>query len=290
MATNFAKAVNSISGYVGSPYRAPSGTTLTFTAAHGISSSTFDNSGWVRVTIVHAGIPKVILKATAAPSSTTLTINGAVDGTTDNYTCVSGDVAELRITAGAFTAIHTAVNTLENAGGGTVTIGGTVSGGTNNGILYVNGSGYLADSGPTWDGTKLSIPNFVSLYTWTTYGNAGWIDFATTGPSGIGSGGVGTVVWIAYAYSAYNYFHDSNAGDIVYRNANGKRLLFGIDNGSGDAESVFQVTASKVNFSQPISLPVMANASAANSTLFIDSSSSNKLCWKDSGGTLHYST
>lgn len=171
-ATNFGKAINNIACNVGSPYRAPSGSTLTLTAAHGIPSSTFDNSGWVRVTIAHAGIPKVILKATAAPSSTTLTISSpyAIDGTTDNYTCVNGDVAELRICAGAFSDIHTAVNNLESGTNAVTKIGNDVVSGTSGRVLFVDSNTHLAqDSGLTWNATDKTFAitttgNYGSLY------------------------------------------------------------------------------------------------------------------------------
>lgn len=44
-----------------------------------------------------------------------------------------------------------------HTGEGGVVIGGAISGGTNNRIIYVNGSGVLADSGPTWDGSSLTV-------------------------------------------------------------------------------------------------------------------------------------
>jgi hypothetical protein len=50
--------------------------------------------------------------------------------------------------------------------------------------------------------------------------------------SGIGTGGAGTNPWIAYTKAAGNWFTDSTAGDVAYRNTSGK-LLFG--NTSGNA-------------------------------------------------------
>lgn len=184
MATSFASAVNNIANYVGSPYRAPSGSTLTLTAAHNIPSSAFDNSGWVRVTISHAGTPKVILKATAAPSSTTLTIDGAVDGTTDNYTCVNGDVAELRITAGAFTAIHTAVNNLETGSSAVTKIGNAVTSGTSGSVLFVDGSGNLGQDNARfqWDSSAHGV-----VITTTTDNNPLRVvnNYTTYGPAAL---------------------------------------------------------------------------------------------------------
>lgn len=146
MATSFATPVNSISGYVAYPFRASGGDTLTFTLPHGIPSSAFYNNGWVRVTIISGGVPKVILKATNNPSTTTLHIaSGTLEGTTD-YTCVDGDIAELRITAGAFSDIQTAVNELETGTNAVTKIGNSVVSGTNNCVLYVDGSGHLGNT------------------------------------------------------------------------------------------------------------------------------------------------
>lgn len=195
MATTFATPVNSIQNYVGYPYRAPSGSTLTLTANHNIPSSAFDNSGWVRVTIIHLGVPKVILRAWSAPSSTTLAISGAIDGTTDNYTCVSGDVAELRITAGAFADIHTAVNNLETGSTAVCKIGNAVSGGTSKSVLFVDASGNLAQDNADfqWDDstktltltTTISSNPLVVKNNYTSYGPA--VFLGQRGSSGTGN-------------------------------------------------------------------------------------------------------
>lgn len=60
---------------------------------------------------------------------------------------------------------------------------------------------------------------------------AHWINLPTTGPSGIGSGGAGVNPWVSYAATSGNWFSDSSAGDICYRNTGGK-LLFGISTGA----------------------------------------------------------
>lgn len=181
-ATNFGKAVNNIACYVGSPLRTTGGGTLTLTAAHGIPSSTFDNSGWVRVTIARAGVPKVILKATAAPTTTTLTISSpyAIDGTTDNYNCQNGDVAELRICAGAFSDIHTAVNNLESGTNAVTKIGNDVVSGTSGRVLFVDSNTHLAqDSSLTWNSTD-------KTFAITTTGNYGSLYIDRQGTTGGG--------------------------------------------------------------------------------------------------------
>jgi hypothetical protein len=53
-----------------------------------------------------------------------------------------------------------------------------------------------------------------------------WMDFPTTVPSGLGSGGVGVNAWVAYASSAGNWFSDATVASINYRNITG-RMLWG---------------------------------------------------------------
>jgi hypothetical protein len=74
-----------------------------------------------------------------------------------------------------------------------------------------------------------------------------------------------------------------NQGVVIQQAASPTALPFQVQNSSATALMSVRPDGS-------LNLPVIANASAVNSSLFIDSSASNKLCWKDSGGTLHYST
>jgi len=57
-------------------------------------------------------------------------------------------------------------------------------------------------------------------------GTGSWVNMPTTGPSGIGSGGVGVDAWLAYCSIANNWFAGSAVGDIAIRNTTG-RILFG---------------------------------------------------------------
>ncbi len=69
-------------------------------------------------------------------------------------------------------------------------------------------------------------------------GNTGtWVNFDTTGPSGIGTGGPGANPWIAYVQGGGQWFGDALAGDVAYRNQTG-RLLFGTTAG----DSVMRMT------------------------------------------------
>jgi hypothetical protein len=59
-----------------------------------------------------------------------------------------------------------------------------------------------------------------TIYEWGPLSSqaALWIDMATTGSSGIGSGGPGVNAWMAYSPGPGNWFSNSSTADICYRN------------------------------------------------------------------------
>lgn len=79
-----------------------------------------------------------------------------------------------------------------------------------------------------------------------------WIDMPTTGASGIGSGGAGANAWLAYCSGNNFWFNGSLTGDVAIRNANTKRLLIGIDNGSGTANPSITVTGTQTSISASV--------------------------------------
>ena len=91
----------------------------------------------------------------------------------------------------------------------------------------INGAGYQLTNV-----AGASITNFLG---------GTWIDMPTSGASGIGSGGAGSNAWLAYASGVGFWFSDSQVGDVCYRNAVGHNILMGIDNGGGNAQSMFRI-------------------------------------------------
>jgi hypothetical protein len=158
--TNFAKPINNIATTVAAPYTAGSGS-LTVASAAGI---TLTAGQWVRVSTFRQGAPLSILKATAVAGNV-LTIAGGIDGYTDVNLLV-GDAAELRVTAGAFADMQTALNNLEN--------------GSNLPIFRASGSGHASGAVPDPGATAGTTRFLREDVTWAV-------------PSGGGGGAVSSV-------------------------------------------------------------------------------------------------
>lgn len=98
--------------------------------------------------------------------------------------------------------------------------------------LDVNGSVNIGSTG-----------NKLKLIEWNP-GKGYWIDIPVVSgiPTGIGSGGQGYNAWIAYTGVAGQWFPNSTAGDLCYRNASGK-LLFG---NSGSVPAAMAISGNNV--------------------------------------------
>ena len=111
--------------------------------------------------------------------------------------------------------------------------------------LTVAANGYvgIGTTAPSAALTVSSGSNFLKVTPAWLSGVGTWIDLDTNGPSGIGTGGPGNNPWVAYTASGGQWLTGAATGDIVYRNASGKRILMGIDNGLGSASPTLTVTS-----------------------------------------------
>jgi trimeric autotransporter adhesin len=149
-------------------------------------------------------------------------------GNDDGLYLNSNGAASTNISAGTATANGTAWTAKATSASIAAQVNGTHNFFGNTGLTV----------GTTFTPTKtLSIIPFLG---------GSWLDLPTTGPSGIGTGGSGANPWLAYVASGSQYFAGTTAGDIVYRNANGKKILIGIDNGGGNASPTMAFSGSSV--------------------------------------------
>lgn len=99
-------------------------------------------------------------------------------------------------------------------------------------------------------------------------GAGGWIDMPTTGASGIGTGGPGVNLMMGYCFGANFFFSGSAAGDYASRNASGKKIHIGVDNGSGTAVPAISVGTT----------PVFNNGSQVN-TVQLNTNATTNMMW-----------
>lgn len=174
--TTFAKPFNNVATTVASPYTHGSGS-LVVASTTGMALTA---GQWLRVSTFHNGVPQSILKITAI-SGTTLTVAGAVDATVD-VDLVVGDPVEMRITAGAFTDIHTSLargycnGRLTVASG--VPVGNSATGTTLYFTPYLGNWIGLYDGTANWDlipfvETSIAVPGSAGVYDVYGYNNAG---------------------------------------------------------------------------------------------------------------------
>lgn len=212
-----------------------------------------------------------------------------------------GDIVEVRVTAGTLSDIHTAVNALENAGS-SMAIGSTVTGGTANSALYVDAAGKLGQDNAHYSWTDSTQQLFLKSST-TTSALTVVNDYTAPGPYCASFGrsnsaahalvtfvGTSSVTTSAPAWSMGMPGGTSNYAFQSWDGATLDTYISIATPASGRAVTLGFAQNTIIKSDGSVQLPTIANASAANSSLFIDSSASNKLCWKDSGGTLHYST
>lgn len=175
------------------------------------------------------------------------------------------------------------------AAGGGLTIGGAVSGGGANRVLYEDGSQNLAASanlkfGATNLGLDITSPNAgdvtliirgaasqsgpyeqinsgdgTTIFRAMPNGNGGlWFDFGTGSYSGIGDGGIGVNPWIVKTAGAGQFAFDAASGDIVYRLVGGAMRF---TNSSGD-NSALVVENNRARFRQAMEVDEITAPSA----------------------------
>lgn len=114
MPTTFRTPINNVSTTLGSAHSIASGTLVVASGAGSLFGTVFP----LRVTVITAasyGTTSEVLTIfnVTARTTDTLTVSGAIEGTTDQVFAIGARV-EIRPTAATFSDIHTAVNTLEN--------------------------------------------------------------------------------------------------------------------------------------------------------------------------------
>jgi hypothetical protein len=148
---------------------------------------------------------------------------------------------------------------------GTAAISGavTLSGGTANGVLYLDGSKVVTSgSALTFDGTSLGVGT-------SDYGNAGSINVAVGVPA-TATGGL--QLWSTTSGSHYMQFGDATAGDGPYRGAVGyNHTLDALQFfASGSEKMVLTSTGLGIGANNPVSKLHVSNAAAATRITITD--------------------
>jgi hypothetical protein len=298
--TNFAVPGNNVSTTLTQNYAANSNSLVVASAT---AFPTISGTQTITVTVCQvafaysptASLSNYTIYKVTGISGTTLTIDSAhpLEGTTDRAYSL-GDIVEVRVTAGTLSTIYTAVNALETAEA-------SEPAGSNTQIQYNNSGAFGADANLTWTtgtgilrvatSTSPSSAPLEIINNATTYGTSS----AQFGRSNLGSQNLFDFFYTA-DYSGSNPIWSMgtppNSPDFVFTSYDTTNSSLTYLRMLQSDHSINIGGSATVKFRQDGTMvPVtMANASAANNSLFIDSSAGNKLCWKDSGGTLHYST
>lgn len=183
------------------------------------------------------------------------------------------------LTAGSNITITNGGGSITIAGAGGLTVGNAVSGGGANRVLFQDASSNLAtNSGFTYASSVLTAQGVVAssgglkVDGTVNGGNGGEINF--TSPF-FPTARISTV-YAGAATMIFAHLGASNTGRWWWKNGtNGANQQMALD-ATGNLTVAGALTVGR-----------MADSAAPNSSLFEGSDHSNKLCWKDSAGTVH---
>lgn len=198
------------------------------------SSDGFTSTNAFSVVRVDGGETIIVGVNTSTPGLYTASTSFDLLNTTATTINFGGAATTFNIGPGGASA------TTLNLAGGSGATGCTVAGTTGNlacsgaittpGTIGTAATTAFTGSTATFTG-DINLPGGGTISLFNCCGSSTWINMPTTGPSGIGSGGAGANPWIAYTAGAGQWFSNSAAGDIVYRNTSGN-LLFGNSGGA----------------------------------------------------------
>jgi hypothetical protein len=305
MSTVFATPVNNASSSVGPSGYTAGSFSLTLAAGGGSKFPALTGSNYYRITVIQVAFAYsptattsnyTIYKVTGVSGDTLTLSSTPLEGTSDRAYS-PGDIVEIRVTSGTLSDIQGAINTLEAGGGGGVTVGNAVSGGTNNTVLYVNGSGNLASSGKFKYDESIGLPG---LQIGDGTGNVD-LKFNMGGTNcfaGVDGYLNGTqtfsLVWDHRGQFGGTSGTTSGRSIFVFDNVTSTTpgALCGPDGGfywGGVTWDIAPYSKMGIRQDGTVRLPVIAASSAVNSSLFIDSAN-NKLAWKDSSGVVTHTS
>jgi hypothetical protein len=221
------------------------------------SALTFDGTNFRNTSGAFEGIDNMTLSAlVSSTNATVLTLNSAGTSGTTRFQINGSEQMRLDSTG---LGIGNSSPTAKLDVTGTAAISGavTLSGGTANGVLYLDGSKVVTSgSALTFDGTSLGVGT-------SDYGNAGSINVAVGVPA-TATGGL--QLWSTTSGSHYMQFGDATAGDGPYRGAVGyNHTLDALQFfASGSEKMVLTSTGLGIGTSSPTAKLNTAGNSSAN--------------------------
>jgi hypothetical protein len=251
------------------------------------------------VTTARSGTVLCILNITGR-SGNTLTVSGAIEGTTDQNLVV-GDGVQMRPTALAITEIQSAVN-------------GLLPTGSDGDVQFEASGSFGSDSNLHWDPTnhRLGVGTNAPAQQVHIAGSSGpvlqMVEYSgTESSSALAYGGIqfnnsdgicGYVNFTGGDYTTTGLFESGmiclqgfqpNGIFLVTRDGGSGAgdILFATGGYTSDHERMRITVGGDVTLSAPLLLATLADSAASNGSVYFGSDHSGQLCRKDSGGTVH---